>query len=143
MKIYTDSSFDESNKVAGIGIYIDKGGSSETISNFIKADDNNYAEMYAIFIAALIAHGKDCTIYTDSQISVAYIKDTVKEKGRTFEEYKKHQRMKLLAYKIRKLKPKVEWIKGHQRVYELDPIGNQIADILSHQGRAKCYNKGR
>lgn len=141
MKIFTDSSYDEKRKVCGIGIYIEKDCENTTISNFITTDDNNYGEMFAIYLAAIIGHGKNCTIYTDSLTAVDYIEDKIKEKPRDEEAYIRHQRLRLLAYKIRRLKPDIKWIKGHQKHYQQLCIGNQLADLLAKQGRAKLYER--
>ena len=139
MRIFTDSSFDDKRNICGIGLYIEDGSVSYTISNFVPANDNNYGEMYAIYLAAIIAHGKDCTIYTDSITAVAHIKNTVRDKPRTQEEYRRFKKLQLMGYKIRQLKPNVVWIKGHRKFYQQICIGNQLADMLARQGRAKCY----
>lgn len=141
MKIFTDSSFDENKNVCGIGMYIENNGVNTTISNFIYTNDNNYGEMYAIYLAALLGHGKNCTIYTDSLTAVDYIEDHIKEKPRTNEAFERHQRLKLMAYKIRQLKPDIRWVKGHKKCYQQICIGNQLADILAKQGRAKLYER--
>lgn len=140
MKIYTDSSFDEKRNVCGIGLYIEDGAMSYNISNFISATDNNFGEMYAIYLAAIIAHGKDCIIYTDSMTAVAHINNYVKgDKPRSPQEYERYQRLRLMGYKIRQLKPTVVWLKGHRKYFQQNCIGNQLADTLAKQGRAKYY----
>ena len=140
MKIFTDSSLDENKGICGIGIYIVKGASNRTISHWIETNDNNYGELWAIYMAAILAHGKDCTIYTDSMTAISYINGNENiEKIRTQKQYIRHKRMQLLAYKIRRLKPKIIWTKGHLKYFQEIPIGNQIADNLSKQGRMKYY----
>lgn len=142
MRIFTDSSFDETKGICGIGLYIEPDNSKPfTLSHYIKSDDNNYGEMHAVYIASILGHGKDCTIYTDSQCAISYIKNQVKEKPRSKEQYERHQRLRLIGYKIRKLNPKVEWCKGHHKVFQHIAIGNQIADSLSKLGRAKFYGR--
>lgn len=139
MKIFVDASLDERKGVAGVGIYIMRGASNRTISQWYKTNDVNEAELWGIYQAAILGHGKDCTIYTDSQTALAYVNQEVKDKPRTFEQHLRHKRMELLAYKVRKLKPRIEWTKGHCRYFQELPIGNQIADSLAKQGRAKYY----
>lgn len=142
MKIFTDSSLDEQKGVAGIGLYIMRGAQNETVSHWIKTDDNNFAELWAIYQASILAYGKDCIIYTDSQTALQYINGNENiEKLRTREQYIRHKQMQLLAYKVRRLKPHVEWTKGHLKYYQENAIGNQIADNLSKQGRAKYYKQ--
>lgn len=142
MKIFTDSSFDENKGVAGIGLYIMRGAQNETVSHWIKTDNNNYAELWAIYQAAILGHGKDCIIFTDSQNALMYINGNENpEKLRTQQQYIRHKQMQVLAYKIRKLNPHVEWTKGHLRYFQENAVGNQIADNLSKQGRAKYYEQ--
>ena len=140
MKIFTDSSLDEKKGICGIGLYVMKGASNRTISHWIETNDNNYGELWAIYMAAILAHGKDCTIYTDSMTAICYINGNENiEKPRTQEQYIRHKRLQLLAYKIRRLEPTVLWTKGHLKYFQEIPIGNQIADNLSKQARAKYY----
>lgn len=140
MKIYTDASLDEKRGIAGIGIYIVKGASNRTISHWIKTDNINFAELWAIYQASILGFGKDCVIYTDSQVALTYINGNENiEKIRTREQYIRYKQMQLLAYKIRRLKPHVEWTKGHRKYFQENAIGNQIADNLSKQARAKYY----
>ena len=141
-KIYTDSSLDEKRGIAGIGIYIVRDAQNETISNWIKTDDNNYAELWAIYQASILGHGKNCIICTDSQSAIQYIKgDENPERPRTQEQYIRYKHMQFLACKIRKLNPRIEWTKGHLKYYQENAIGNSIADSLSKQGRAKYYKQ--
>ena len=140
MKIFTDSSLDEKKGVCGIGLYIMRGAQNETVSHWIKTDDNNYGELWAIYQAAILGHGKDCIIYSDSMTAIQYVNGNENiEKLRTQEQYIRHKQMQLLAYKVRKLNPHIEWTKGHLKYYQENAIGNQIADNLSKQGRAKYY----
>lgn len=139
MEIYTDASFDEKRGIAGIGLLIRKGAKQTNISNWIPAPDNNYAELWAIYIASILMSGRDGVIYTDSQTALSYIKNEIKEKPRTREQYERHQRMRLLAYKVRKLNPKVEKVKGHESKYQEKPLSNNMADLLAKFGRSKYY----
>lgn len=139
MKIFVDASLDEKKCVAGVGIYIMRGASNRTISQWYKTNDVNEAELWGIYQAAILGHGKDCTIYTDSKTALAYVQQEVKDKPRTFEQHLRHKRMELLAYKVRRLNPKICWVKGHCKYFQELPIGNQISDVLSKQGREKYY----
>lgn len=139
MKVWVDSSFDEFRKVAGIGLYIEDGSRQKIISNWIPAPSNNYAELYAIYIGSIISHGTGATIYTDSECALDYVKNRIFNKERTPEQYRVHQMMRVLAYKIRKLKPSVEKVKAHSRQIKLLEIGSNMADTAAKQGRAKYY----
>lgn len=144
MKIFTDASLDEKRGIAGIGIYIMRGASNRTISHWIETDNINYAELWAIYQASILGHGKDCIIFTDSKTALDYINGNENiEKERTKTQYIRHKRMQLLAYKIRKLNPHVEWTKGHLEYFQDRAVGNQIADSLAKQGRSKYYENNR
>lgn len=137
---YCDSTYDEKRKVAGIGIVIQKGLQQKIISNWVHCPSNNYGELFAIYLGAILTHGKG-TIYTDSECAISYIENRVKEKPRTKEQYYNHQMMKVLAYKVRLLNPKVCKVKAHTGYMKLLEIGNAMADLLAKQGRAKFYAK--
>ena len=139
MEIFVDASLDEKKGIAGVGIYVMRGASNRTISQWYKTDDVNEAELWGIYIASILGHGKDCTIYTDSKTALAYVNKEVKDKPRDFEQHVRHKRMELLAYKVRRLKPKIEWIRGHCKYYQELPIGNNVADMMAKNGRAKYY----
>lgn len=140
MKIFTDASLDDKRKIAGVGIYILKGASNRTISHWIETDDINFAELWAIYQASILGFGKDCIIYTDSMTAISYVNGNENiEKIRTQKQYIRHKRMQLLAYKVRRLQPHIEWTRGHLRYFQDNAIGNQIADNLSKQGRMKYY----
>lgn len=67
MKIFIDSSFDDKKEIAGIGIIIEKNGViKKPISNYIQAPSNNYAELWACYLGAILSGGAECTIYSDS-----------------------------------------------------------------------------
>ena len=143
MKIFTDASYDDKRKIAGIGIYIVKGASNRTISHWIETDNVNHAELWAIYQASILGSCRDCTIYTDSLTAIQYVEGREKpDKLRTREQYIRHKQMQFLAYQIRRLKPNLQWTKGHKKYYQENAIGNQIADNLSKLGRAKFYEKG-
>lgn len=139
MEIFCDCSFDSKNKIAGIGLLIKDGVKQKTISNWIQAPDNNFGEIWAVYQAAILMGGRDGVIYTDSQNALAYIQNKVKDKPRTREQYENHQRMRLMGYKIRKLKANVEWTKGHVGNFKQKSVDNALADALAKQGRSKFY----
>lgn len=137
MDIYTDCSYNDKLGIAGIGLYIKDGVKRKTISSWMPATDNNIGEIWAIYIASILLSGKKGTIYTDSATALAYIKNEVKEKPRTREQFERHQRMRLIAYKIRRLNPNVEKVKGHDHRFQEVAISNAIADLLAKEGIAK------
>ena len=139
MDIFTDCSYDSKRKIAGIGILIKDGVKQKTISNWIPAPDNNFGEIWAVYLAGILMGGKEGTIYTDSMTAIAYINDIVKDKPRTREQYENHQRMRLMGYKIRKLGVNVEWVKGHVSNFKQKSVDNALADCLAKQGRSKFY----
>lgn len=139
MEIFCDCSFDSKNKIAGIGLLIKDGVKQKTISNWIQAPDNNFGEIWAVYQAAILMGGRDGVIYTDSQTALAYVQDRIKDKPRTREQYENHQRMRLMGYKIRKLKANVEWTKGHVGNFKQKSVDNALADCLAKQGRSKFY----
>lgn len=141
MKVWVDSSFDERKRVAGIGLYIEDGARQKVVSNWIPCPSNNYAELYAVYIGAILSHGTGATIYTDSECALNYIKNRVLNKERTPEQYRVHQMMRVLAYKIRVLNPTVEKVKAHSRQVKMLEIGSNMSDMASRQGRAKYYSK--
>ena len=141
MKIFVDASLDEKKNVAGIGIYVVRGASHRAISQWFRTDDVNEAELWGIYQASILGHGKDCTIYTDSQTALSYVQKTVKDKPRTVEQFFRHKRMEWLACQVRRLNPKVEWIRGHCKYFQELPIGNNVADMMAKDGRRKFYEQ--
>lgn len=141
MKIFVDASLDEKKNVAGIGIYVVRGASHRAISQWFRTDDVNEAELWGIYQASILGHGKDCTIYTDSQTALSYVQKTVKDKPRTIEQFFRHKRMEWLACQVRRLNPKVEWIRGHCKYFQELPIGNNVADMMAKDGRRKFYEQ--
>ena len=139
INVFCDSSYDEKNKVAGIGITIQNGFKQRAISTWIPCKSNNYAEMWAIYQSAILSAGHDAIIYTDSQSALAYIEGKIKEKPRSHEQYILHQQMKVLAYKINKLHPCVKPVKAHSHLLINKEIGNAMADVLARSGRVKFY----
>lgn len=137
---YTDSSFDERQNVAGIGILVKEGEKERIYSTWIKAYSNNEAELFAIYLAGILAEQKG-VIYTDSQVAIDYIQGNIKDKPRTREQYIRHRHCELVAYKIRRLGLDIGKLKGHRHVYQGHAIGNNIADLLAKAGRAKFYER--
>ena len=144
MEIFCDCSYDNKNKIAGIGLLIKDGVKQKTVSNWIQAPDNNFGEIWAVYQAAILMGGREGTIYTDSQNALLYIQDKVKDKPRTREQYENHQRMRLMGYKIRKLGANVEWVRSHDKQLKYESLSNNIADLLAKMGVNKyLQNKGR
>jgi ribonuclease HI len=141
MDIFVDSSFDEKQGIAGIGLYIKNGVKERCISNWMHTDNNNYSEMFGVYLACILMNGKEGTIYTDSQTAIMYINDQIRDKPRTKEQYFRHQRMRLLAYKIRKLGCNIQKTKAHEHAYQKNAMGNNIADLLAKNGRTKFYER--
>lgn len=141
MDIFVDSSFDEKQGIAGIGLYIKNGVKERCISNWMHTDNNNYSEMFGVYLACILMNGKEGTIYTDSYTAIAYINDQIRDKPRTREQYFRHQRMRLLAYKIRKLGCNIQKTKAHEHTYQKNAMGNNIADLLAKNGRTKFYER--
>lgn len=137
---FVDSSYDIKRNVAGIGIVLDNGIKQRNISNWIPAVSNNYGEMYAIYLAAILLNGRKGVIYTDSQTAIQYIYHTIKDKPRTHEQYIQHKQMELLAYKIRRLNIPVEKTKAHMKSFNKDFVRNNMADLLAKYGRSKFYS---
>ena len=141
IEAFTDSSYDIKRKVAGIGIVINDGLHQRTVSNYVKASSNNYGELFAIYVAAILLHGKDSTVYTDSQTALQYINSSIKDKPRTREQYIEHMNMKVLAYKIKRLGVAVDKVKAHTNQLKNKNIHNNMADLLAKYGRSKFYEK--
>jgi len=138
MKVYCDSSYDERNNVAGIGITIENGQKRRTYSTWIKAHSNNEGELFAIHLASILSEGKG-VIYTDSQTALAYIKGEIKDKPRSRQQYINHKHCEYWAYQLRRRGIIPEKIKAHQKNYQLHSFGNRLADLLANEGRAKFY----
>lgn len=140
MEIWTDASFDQHRKVAGLGIFIKKGLKEKSYSIWIPADNINVAEIFAIYLACILSGGEKSTIHTDSMTSLAYIKKEVREnKPRTREQYINHNKMKFWAYKIRKFDFDFVWTKGHRKGLQIDSLNNNVADINAKKGLGKFY----
>lgn len=149
MKIFCDASFDSDKKVAGIGIVINKKGVvKKPISFWIKCPNNNYAELYAVYISAILSGGEKCTIITDSQNTLDYINgnrdDKYEEKHKYFwnkEQYINHKQMLLLAYKIKRVSNKLsfEKTKAHTKNFQEQGVCNNLSDLIAKLGRSKYY----
>lgn len=139
MEIFCDASYDAKRHIAGWGLVVKDGQKERTYSGWIPAENNNIGEIFAIHTACVLMGGKKGTIYTDSQLSVAYINNEVKEKPRTREQYFNHQKMKLWAYKIRRFGVNIEWLKGHVKTYKPKALGNSMADLCAKTGLSKYY----
>lgn len=131
IEAYVDSSWRDG--IAGFGVFIKDGVKERIFSNWIKTDNNNYGELWAIYQAAIFCACHDAVIYTDSQTAIAYLNNDVKDKKRTPEQYIRHQQMKVLAYKINRLGVRVEYVKGHEK----NEYNNNLADFLARKGLDK------
>lgn len=138
VKAYCDSSYDEKRGIAGIGVVIYNGSKRSVVANWIKAQSNNEAELFAIHLASILTEGKG-VIYTDSQTAISYIKGEIKDKPRTREQYIRHKHCEYWAYQIRKRGIIPEKIKAHQNYFQTHYIGNRLADLLAQEGRSKYY----
>ena len=142
MKIYTDASYDQKKGIAGIGILVCKGQRRDFVSNWVEAKSINEAELKAIYLACVLSGGEPCEIVTDSQTALQYIEHGVKDKQRTQEQYIRHKHCEFMAYKIRKFKNiTFAKIKGHQKSFQTQSMGNRLADVLANEGRAKFYER--
>lgn len=77
--IYTDSSYNEANQVAGIGCVAIEGEKRRIFSTYHKLSSNNEGELFAIWYALLIYPNKPVKVYTDSQTAISYINGNVRE----------------------------------------------------------------
>ena len=140
MIVWTDASFDDRHEIAGIGVVIKNGQKRRTISNWIKARSINEAELFAIYIGAILSGGQGI-VYSDSQTAISYIKKEIKDKPRTQSQFINHKHCEFWAYKIRKLGVRVEKIKAHTHNFKTHSIGNRMADLMASEGRGKFYER--
>lgn len=143
MIFYTDASFDEKLKIAGWGVQKEHNGiKGKPISNFDKFESINEAELYAIYIACILAGGSQAEIITDSQSALSYIHNNVKDKPRTKEQFIRHKRCEFLACKIRKFKNcTFSKVKAHTNYFQRKSISNRMVDLSAREGRAKYYER--
>lgn len=140
IKIYTDSSFNEKYRVAGIGVVIQNGPDKKVLNNSIKVSNNNIGEMCAIWYALNIArrYSGPIEIYTDSQTAINYINGfTPKNKELTLEQKINRLELKKWAYRINKIKPddcQIIHVKAHTGKYSDHAINNAIADLAAKNG---------
>lgn len=142
MIIYTDSSFNEKSKVAGIGCVLISGQKRYTFSNWIKAANNNIGELYAIYYALNIArrYPGPHTVMTDSQTAIGYITGNIKDKEGTPEQVRNRLECKKWAYRINQISPEgiiLGKVKAHTGHYQRDAIQNALADLLAKEGIVK------
>lgn len=143
--IYTDSSYNEANQVAGIGCVAIEGEKRRIFSTYHKLSSNNEGELFAIWYALLIYPNKPVKVYTDSQTAISYINGNVREdKPLTLKQRENRARLRILAYKINQLRKnnpsfQIEHIKAHTNRYQVHYIQNQIADLLAKEGIAKFF----
>lgn len=138
--IYTDASFDNKRNIGGCGIVICRGEKRRTISNWGNFYSINEAELFAIYQGSVLSGGEPATIITDSQTALEYIKNNIKDKPRTREQFLRHKRCQFWAYKIRKFKNcTFEKVKAHQKYHQRKNIANNMADLMAKDGLAKFY----
>ena len=147
MEVYTDSSFLEKERIAGIGILIIDGEKQRSFSNWIKAPSNNYGELFAIYEACILTGGEESTIYTDSQTALDFIYNNNRPKTRsdfTYEsQYINYQQMRVLAYKVRNVSPNIrfEKVKAHRKDFRVNHLCNSMADLLAKRGISKFMGR--
>lgn len=144
IRIFTDASYDEKTKTGGFGLVVCNGQRRDIISNFHQFQSINEAELFAIYMACIMAGGNKAEIITDSQNALSYIRRAIKDKPRTKEQFIRHKHCELLAYKIRKF-PNIKFtkIKAHKKVFRRDNINNFLADNLAREGLAKFFERTR
>ncbi len=145
MIIYTDSSFNEKHGVAGIGCVIICGQQRHIFSKWIKAENNNIGELYAIYYALELIkqYPGPHTVYTDSQNAIAYISDNVKDRPLTPKQQKNRLECRKWAYRINQIAPqglKIEKVKAHTGHYQFKAINNALADLMAKEGVVKFLN---
>lgn len=137
MQIWTDASFDHNTKEAGLGIMLRqrlKNGMKETrLSLSVKAEDNNQAELLAIYHALQHIKGvpdkEPLFIITDSTVAI----DSIKHPEHKPEKYKE------IAERIRGMlfceKWKIYHRKAHTERQDRYSVNQAITDYLAKQGR--------
>ncbi len=142
MRIFTDSSFHEKEKVAGVGLVVCKGERRDLISNYVRCESNNEGELYAVYLACILSGGEKCEIITDSQVAIQYITKGVADKPRTREQYIRHKRCEYWSYKIRIFKNiSFTKVKAHTGYYQKNSIHNTMSDILAKDGLSKYLSR--
>lgn len=147
--IYVDSSYDQKRHIAGIGIVIQENGvTKKPISLWIKVPDNNWGELFGIYQAAILSGGAEATVISDSKIALEYVngeREFRTKEGWSLEKYIRHNKMRVLGYKVRKVNKNVkfEWIKAHTNKLEIKSMMNKLADMYANLGRSKYYEFGR
>ena len=158
---YTDASYDDKRKIAGLGVVIQikRGGVTKehTCRNFLPCPNNNYAELFAIHQALILLAGSkyrnsnsEITILTDSQTALDYINglrekeyEDKHKKEWTKQQWINHKQMQLLTYKIRKMcignVIDYKKVKGHCKDFREAHLVNNLADTYAKIGRSLYY----
>ena len=139
IEAYTDANIDRKG-IAGIGIVIIDGGKRKEYALFTKCRTINAAELYAVHLANILTHGQ-AVIYTDSQTAISYIKNEIKDKPRTREQYLNHLECKYWAYQIRRSPCNVCKVKAHTNRHNKAAGNNKLADTLAMLGALKFYER--
>lgn len=134
INIYTDSSFNDKYRVAGVGVVMDFGVEKKMFKNCFNLPNNNTGELAAIWFALSIArkYNPPFIIYTDSQTAIDYINGVAeKKKELTAEQLKNRLELKKWAYRIKKIMPndcQIIHIKAHTGHHNDHATNNDHAD---------------
>lgn len=146
IKIYTDSSFNDKYKVAGVGVVIDLEIEKKLFKNCFKLPNNNTGELAAIWYALSIArkYKPPFIIYTDSQTAIDYINGVAeKKKDLTPEKIRNRLELKKWAYRIKKIMPiecQILHIKAHTGHHNDNAVNNAHADQEAKNAVYKYIN---
>ena len=144
LAIFTDGSSLEGQAKCGAGLHIAHLGESPdspplhaNISIALGENDNNFGEMAALFVAAMIAsvhqlhYPEDhVLIFTDSLLSVGYINHTWPSPT---QKNLSQTTRKLFDGPLKEGNTKLYWIKGHSGL-----LGNDLADKEAKDGARRC-----
>lgn len=159
LKIFTDGSFNETNRRLGYGIVYPQNESWNLygIISSCKRPDNNKAELFAIFKALNLAFGmfqittktkyKSIILYTDSRESIngiEYYNKTQKYKASYVKTVDKEARAlyrnisKIINELRERNKPvSFRFVKSHQKATDFAGTYNRIADKLARDATIK------
>lgn len=145
--VYTDASFSEKEKKAGLGVIVQNGSKRSLYSNWTSAKTSNEGELKAIWFACQICLGKEIEIITDSQSALTFLAgEENPDKPRTCEAWENFQRCRFWAAKIKydcKLagtKVTFSKVKAHQKSISSESIcNNRLADDLAKEGLGKFF----
>ena len=147
IQVYTDASYSEKDKIAGVGVVVQKGTKRVLYSNYFSAKTSNEGELKAIWFACQICLGKEIELHTDSQSALTFLAgEENPDRPRSREAWENFQTCRFWAKKIhydaRLAGTKVTFfkVKAHQKNYSSEPIcNNRLADDLAREGLGKFY----